>query len=122
MRHMTAAMHTTGRVPDWTIGDRLRKARRAASIGSASMAETLGVTRQTVAAYESDRSPINRRTMIAWSFVCGVPLEWLSDGLCPPGDSNPEPADYGNGGQIVPMRRTQRMERPLPTFDLALTG
>jgi transcriptional regulator with XRE-family HTH domain len=116
---MTAAMNTTGRVPDWTVGDRLRKARRAASISSGSMADNLGVTRQTIAAYESDRSPINRRTMIAWAFVCGVPLEWLSDGLCPPGDSNPEPADYGQGGQIVPLRRTPRVERPLPTYTLA---
>jgi transcriptional regulator with XRE-family HTH domain len=118
MRHMTAAMTTIGRVPDWTVGDRLRKSRRAAAISVETMAENLGVTRQTIGNYEADRSPVGRSTVIAWAFVCGVPVEWLATG-CPPWDSNPEPADYGQGGQIVPLRRTPRVERPLPTYTLA---
>ncbi len=70
-------------VPEWTIGDRMRKAREHARLSQAQMARELGVGRTSIVAYETDvddRRRPKRPVVRAWSFRTGVPYEWLCHG------------------------------------------
>ena len=75
---------------EWTLNDRLHKALRISGMNATSMADALGVHRNTVNNYLTEKSPIDRRTLIAWAFATGVPFEWLETGASshavPPGD------------------------------------
>lgn len=64
-------------VPEWTLGDRMSKARRQAGVSTAVMCAYLGVHRNSLNAYEHDRSTPNRAVLRLWALRCGVPLEWL---------------------------------------------
>jgi transcriptional regulator with XRE-family HTH domain len=65
--------------PAWTLGDRLRKARECAGIGSGQMARTLHVSRNSITNYERRETveDVSYPVLIAWSSVTGVPLDWL---------------------------------------------
>jgi transcriptional regulator with XRE-family HTH domain len=70
--------------------DRLHKAMRLSGHTSTTLAAALGVHRNTVSNYLSGRTQLDRRTLIAWSFACGVPLEWLENGTAPRPNDGPE--------------------------------
>lgn len=70
-------MDTATDTPIWTTGDRLRKAREWAGVGSQQMAEALGVTRNTITNYEHDRTEPTLSALRRWSEVTGVPVAWL---------------------------------------------
>lgn len=65
--------------PQWTLGDRLAKARRHAGLSQAELARRLGIHRNTVGWYESDRhtDSLTYRVLIAWANECGVTVAWL---------------------------------------------
>lgn len=72
--------HTTT-IPSMTIGDRLRRSRKAAGIKSGQMAVLLSVDANTISNYENDRItnyPMTR--MRRWAEVTGVPVDWLLGG------------------------------------------
>lgn len=86
--------------PQFTRGDRLRKARR--QLGDAMdvtrFAEILGTSKGTVTNYELERTPPEHMKPIVlrqWALATGVDYEWLvgGDGWAPWG-SNPRPTDY----------------------------
>lgn len=64
-------------VPEWTLGDRLRKAREVAGLSQQQLATELGVARRTISAYEvGERTP--RAVVVrAWAIRCSVPENWL---------------------------------------------
>lgn len=70
-------MTDTLTIPEWTTGDRMRKARRHAQIRTDEMAEQLGCSRTTITNYESGRSEPTGATLIAWATLTGVELDWL---------------------------------------------
>ena len=72
----------------WTVGDRLRKARRAAGISTGRMADLLVVTANTIGNYESDRTRLPAGKLRKWAEVTGVPAEWIETGA----DPGPDPA------------------------------
>ena len=92
-----------GAVPEWTRGDRMRKALEHAGVGVTGMADYMGVTRQAVGNWIAGRVKPSKQTMRLWAMRTGVPLVWLETGAAPvvgPGpegytarDLNPEPAD-----------------------------
>ncbi len=82
-------METT-EVPQWTLGDRLRKSLNFADISDEQMAAELGVTTRTLRNYMTDTTRPRRSQVRDWARMTGVPLEWLE---CAPWDLNPEPAD-----------------------------
>lgn len=67
-------------VPIWTLGDRLRKAREHAGLEQLELAHDIGVSRNTVANYEHDKTKARRPVVLAWAVRCGVPMEWLWTG------------------------------------------
>lgn len=73
-------MQTDPVTPDWTLGDRLAKARRQGGVSVETMALALGVSRKTVNNYEADRTPVRVGVIRVWAMQCGVPFEWLNTG------------------------------------------
>lgn len=96
-----------GAVPQWTLGDRLRKARSLTGLTTRDFADRIGVSHGTVTNAEGDKRSVRKITLNAWSLATGVPLMWLETGQAPsPGDpdgglgserarrdSNPQPSD-----------------------------
>lgn len=88
---MTASIALT--VPNWTLGDRLRKAREHAGLEQGELASRVGISRNTVSNYELGRGQRPPKVVIlrAWATECGVPYEWIVDGFRrpTPGVSSP---------------------------------
>jgi len=90
-----------GTIPQWTLGDRLRKAREAAGLTQTELAKVMGISRRSISTYESDESAPRRPTLLAWAMATGVPLSWLAgddggpDGR-PRQDSNLQPTDWAS--------------------------
>lgn len=78
---MTTQQHIVGL--DWDLQDRLHKAMRYAGLSTSELAEKIGVHRNTIANNLSGRTPVARRTLIAWALACGVPVGWLETGEVP---------------------------------------
>ena len=101
-------------VPEWTVGDRLRKARVHAGIGTEQMAVALLRTRNTVGNYEGGRSKPPPRVMARWAELCAVPLEWLLTGdTSSPG---PDPGPGTRRRRTPPGTRTQNLRIKSPTL------
>lgn len=68
-------MTLPGAIPEWTIADRLRKARESAGLEQNALAADLGVSRNTVGNYEGGKVTPRRPVLVAWALRTGVPLE-----------------------------------------------
>lgn len=110
------AQQDIGTIPQWTRGDRMRKALHHADVSVHDMAEYLGVARNTASTWINDRIEPSTQTMRLWAIRTGVPLEWLLHGDTP--SEVPQGSTYtpqypaGDGlAQVIPMhRRTPRVE------------
>jgi len=77
----TRADTATARIPQWTLGDRLRKAREEAGISVAGMAERLGIARNTLSTWEHDKvASVPMLGVKAYADICNVPIWWLAGG------------------------------------------
>jgi transcriptional regulator with XRE-family HTH domain len=83
-----------GTVPEWTVHDRLRKAREFAGLSQSELGEDVGISRRSISAYENGAATPNRPVLLSWALRCGVPLRWLNGGEWAPRGSNPQPTDY----------------------------
>jgi transcriptional regulator with XRE-family HTH domain len=89
----------TERIPQWTIGDRLRKIRLDQGQGQRQFALDLGVASGTYSQWETGANMPRDLVAIARriELLTRVPAAWtlgLMDLECAIRDSNPEPADY----------------------------
>jgi transcriptional regulator with XRE-family HTH domain len=93
---MTAST-ATPRIPQWTLGDRLRKAREHAYMDQEELALRMGVSRGTVSNYELGRGTRPPKVVVlrAWAKECGVPYEWIVDGFRAPTARVTTPANPG---------------------------
>lgn len=66
-------------VPQWTIADRLRKARAVARMSQTDLANALGVARATVANWESERTSPARGRLMDAAAATNTPPTWLMD-------------------------------------------
>lgn len=104
---MTTALTQGGMIPEWTMGDRLRKAREAAGLEQQELAQKIGVARTTIS--NAEKGKVNPRQIVinSWSLATGVPVQWLQNGETPTGgpgggnftmcarrDSNSQPSDW----------------------------
>lgn len=79
------------RIPELTLGDRLRRARLNTGLSTAAFAERLGCSQKTVNNAEADKHGVRKIVLNAWSLATGVPVEWLETGNAPQdGDGGPD--------------------------------
>lgn len=74
--HMTTAT----RIPAWTLGDRLAKARKLAGLSQQELADALYVSRNTVNNWENDHTRPSGRKVAAWALRTGVDPVWITSG------------------------------------------
>ena len=67
-------------IPEWTQGDRMRKARQLTGMSTMEFAREIGVSQKTINNAESDSHVVRKIVMNAWALVTGVPVEWLQTG------------------------------------------
>jgi len=65
------------RIPRFTLGDRIRKARTEAGLEQRQLATRLGVNRNTVGLWEHDEARPNTASLIAVAAVTETDLDWL---------------------------------------------
>ena len=95
LRRMTQHL-STELVPEWTLGDRLRKARELAGLQAVQLADDLGINRHSVANYETGRTSPRRLVIEAWARRTGVSLHWLQNGESP----RPDGPDGGSEQEV----------------------
>lgn len=83
--------------------DRLHRSLRISGVSVAHMAKALDVHRNTIGNYLRGKTPLDRRTRIAWAFVTGVPVTWLETGQAP---------DQGDPGPGSPLPRLDSNQQP----------
>lgn len=69
-----------GIVPQFGLGDRLRKARELTGLGVRDFASLLGISHQTVTNAEKGHRAVRKITLQAWATHTGVDLLWLETG------------------------------------------
>jgi transcriptional regulator with XRE-family HTH domain len=74
-----------GAAPEFTLTDRLRKAREHGGLDQAELAGLMGMSERSIRNYESGRSTPRRPQLIAWAFATGVALDWLEGDVRPKG-------------------------------------
>lgn len=81
---MTHSTHLGNRVPVFSLGERIRKAREDAGLSQQQLANKLGVDRKTVGNWEGERNQPRYRDLMMISSVADVSLEWLAGDLFRP--------------------------------------
>ena len=74
---------TDTHAPEWTVGDRVRKARETAGLTMEQLGEAIGVGRASIAAYEHGERAPRRAVLMAVAMRCGVPV-WCLIGEAEP--------------------------------------
>lgn len=92
-----------GIVPEWTFGERVKKARKVADIHSAEeLAERLDMSRNGVGGWETDTSLPTFRKLCALARETGVSVRWLAGN------------DYTDNGQPI---RSRCFTQQIPGLD-----
>lgn len=65
-----------------TVGGRIRQAREAQGVGTASLAEALGVHRRTVERWESGEVEPSRAKLRVVALLLNCTVAWLAAGTC----------------------------------------
>jgi transcriptional regulator with XRE-family HTH domain len=65
-------------VPEWTVADRLVKARKDAGLDQTELAELTGLSRATISNCERGVTPPTKPILLSWATYTGVPLDWLA--------------------------------------------
>ena len=82
---MNEATAPPATVPQWTLGDRMRKAREHAGLKQAELADEIGIARSSIVNYESGRTAPSRPVLLSWALRCAVPIAWLLGDAFPGG-------------------------------------
>jgi transcriptional regulator with XRE-family HTH domain len=98
-------------VPEWTLADRLRKARELAGYSQAELAAATGISRQSVNSYETGRTAPRRPQLLAWATACHVEYEWLTGGGSPHG-RGPLKLPASVRRDLAGFTRAQPVKRP----------
>lgn len=115
------------RVPAWTVGDRLRKAREESGLSQQELADAIGVSRNTISNHEVGVGKREPQTLLlrAWAAATGVSVEWIRTGHAPPPPGVPTRATRRS--QAVKRSDTELMQKryhghrhnPLPPLKVA---
>jgi transcriptional regulator with XRE-family HTH domain len=117
-----------GVIPEFTMGERLTKARKMTGLDQKQFADLIGVVRATISNAERDVYQPRPILLNAWSLVTGVPREWLETGRVPQSptpqglprlDSNQQP--FGPrlnplGYDLTPLRIVRQVVHPVTSL------
>lgn len=78
-----------GFCPPIEVRHRLRIAREYAGYDQDQLAETIGVSRNTVGNAEKGRVAARKIVINAWAMACGVPVSWILTGEPPKDQPGP---------------------------------
>lgn len=93
-------------VPEWTVGDRLRKARESRGFDQAEFAAETGISRGTIGNYELGKTGAYKPVyMRAWAMATGVSLKWLETGV---GSGAPTPPTGVRQGELAALTERKR--------------
>ena len=67
-------------VPDWTLADRLHRARRHAGMEQGELAGAIGIARSSLSSYENGHRVPRRPVILSWAMATGVDVGWLASG------------------------------------------
>ena len=96
-----------GLIPEFTIHDRLRKAREASGLDQEQLAEAIAMSRTSVSNYETGAASNPRKIVLnAWSLATGVPVQWITTGIAPTPENDGAPA----GGAGAPSDGLLRLD------------
>lgn len=108
---MTVSTQTVaGLIPQWTLGDRMKKAREHAGLSQSALSATAGIGRTAIVSYETDKIEPPRPAMLAWSMATGVPYEWICHGDMRPCDYRPRGIPAGQGIESGSRSRSNYMQ------------
>lgn len=95
-----------GNVPEWSVADRLRKAREWAGLDQVELARMTAISRATISAAENGRRKLRDSSIRLWAVSTGVSLTWIETGTAsntvPP--DGIEPSTYSLQGRQLPRR------------------
>lgn len=92
-------------VPQWTVGDRLRKAREHAGFEQQQLSEISGISATSISALEKNKTQPRKSTLNLWALATGVSIDWILTGKAPTGDN-------GGGDPIDLRARRDSNSRP----------
>lgn len=64
-------------IPEWSLGDRLRKAREHAGLSQTRLGAEIGVSLASVMRYETGKNIPRRPVLLLWALATGIDLNWL---------------------------------------------
>lgn len=96
-------------VPEFTLGDRLRRSREAVGLTQVELASTIGISQRSVSNYEADVTVPNLLTLRVWASATQVNLPWLAHGR--PDSPPPTGGSWSTGRRRA--TRTVTIEYPL---------
>lgn len=70
-------------IPEWTLGDRIRKARQISGLTQDELAQVLSIGKRTLLRYENDERPAKSAHLYVIALRTKVPLSWLVHGEAP---------------------------------------
>lgn len=83
-QHLPNEMRVPGRVPQWTRGERLRKAREDLDLTQSELAAAIEIGKRRLVAFENDDAEPKRSVILSWALRCGVDSNWLMTGVAGP--------------------------------------
>jgi transcriptional regulator with XRE-family HTH domain len=85
---MSSTEQAGGLVPEWSLGERLRKARDWRGVSIEDMAADIGRSERTIRNYETDSTRAPLLVVKQYAMRTQVPYEWLETGHAPTTDDN----------------------------------
>ena len=76
---------------EWDLADRLRKSLRVSGVPVHDMADSLGVSRNTVSNWINGRGIPGHQQLVVWAAITDAPACWLETGVPPAVDAEGAP-------------------------------
>lgn len=99
--------------PQWTLGEKIWKARKDAGLEQADVARELGVSRALVSRWERDQSEIGAKKLQDFAQLTGTPIAWLMSTFGYKWDTAGEPTLSLIDGTDAPIQRHLPFDSPL---------
>jgi transcriptional regulator with XRE-family HTH domain len=71
------------KIPEWTLGWRIRRAMADAGISRDELAQELGYAPNSISNWMHDKTPVRAGVLKQIALRCSVNFEWLKDGVSP---------------------------------------